>query len=205
MRPPPGPMTRPRWLLDAERVDHAIYNAIAGTDTPSLDRAMNRLTRAANYSRVSLTAAALLAVTRGPRGRLAAADGLASIAVTSAVVNVAIKPLGRRRRPDPAGLEVPLARQVRVPSSASFPSGHSASAFAFATGVGRVLPREAAPLRALAALVAYSRVHTGVHYPADVLAGSLLGGAFAQLTTHALERRLDSNGAHGGVHRVLHN
>jgi membrane-associated phospholipid phosphatase len=50
-----------------------------------------------------------------------------------------------------------------------------------------VLPREAAALRALAALVAYSRVHTGVHYPGDVLAGSLLGGALAQLTTHALE------------------
>ncbi len=185
-------MTRPRWLLDAERVDHAIYTAIAATDTPSLDRAMNRLTRAADYSRLSLTAAALLIVTRGRPGRLAAADGLASIVVTSAIVNLAIKPLSRRRRPDPVGVEVPLARQVRVPSSASFPSGHSACAFAFATGVGRVLPREAAPLRALAALVAYSRVHAGVHYPADVLAGSLLGGALAQLTTNALARRVDS-------------
>ena len=44
-------------------------------------------------------------------------------------------------------------------------------------------PAAAVPLRALAALVAYSRVHTGVHYPGDVLAGALIGTALAQLTT----------------------
>jgi membrane-associated phospholipid phosphatase len=181
---------RPRWLQDAERVDHAIYAAVAATETPTLDRAMNRLTRAADHSKLSLTAAALLAVSQGREGRLAAGAGLASLAVASAIVNLAIKPLGRRRRPDPVAGEVPMARQVRVPSSTSFPSGHSASAFAFATGVGRVLPREAVALRGLAALVAYSRVHTGVHYPGDVLAGSLMGGALAQLTTGALEHRL---------------
>jgi len=66
-----------------------------------------------------------------------------------------------------------------MPSSASFPSGHSAAAFAFATGVGHVLPWTAFPLRALGGLVAYSRVHTGVHFPGDVVVGSLLGGAIA--------------------------
>lgn len=184
---------RPRWLSDAERLDHAIYGTIAATDTPTLDRAMNRLTRAADHSKLSFASAALLAITQGRDGRIAAAAGLASLGVTSAVVNLAIKPLGRRRRPDPTAREVPVARQVRVPSSTSFPSGHSASAFAFATGVGWVLPREAVPLRALAGLVAYSRVHTGVHYPGDVLAGSLLGSALAQLTTGALDQRLNMN------------
>jgi undecaprenyl-diphosphatase len=77
-----------------------------------------------------------------------------------------------------------------MPTTTSFPSGHSAAAFAFATGVGNVLPREAAALRVLAATVAYSRVHTGVHYPGDAIAGSLLGGAIAQLTSSAIERRL---------------
>jgi len=60
-------------------------------------------------------------------------------------------------------------------------------AFAFATGVGQVAPTAAVPLRALAALVAYSRVHTGVHYPGDAIVGSLIGGALAQATVHALD------------------
>jgi membrane-associated phospholipid phosphatase len=49
------------------------------------------------------------------------------------------------------------------PISRSFPSGHSAAAFAFASGAGREMPQTAIPLHGLAALVAYSRVHTGVH------------------------------------------
>ena len=182
-------LRRPAALRDFERVDVAVYAAIAATPTPSLDRVMSRLARAADYSRLSLAAAALLAATRGADGRRAAAQGLASIAVTATVVNVAVKPLARRRRPDPTGSSVPAARHVRMPRSRSLPSGHSAAAFAFATGVGNVLPREAIPLRALAAMVGYSRVHTGVHYPGDVLIGALLGTALAQATTNALDRR----------------
>src|SRR3954469_23843630 len=183
---PPGLV---RWLEDAERIDVALYAAIAQTPTPTLDRAMARLSRAADYSRLSLVSAAVLAATGGRRGSRAATMGLASVGVATTVVNLGLKPLGRRRRPDRAVEQVPLARQVRMPASTSFPSGHSATAFAFATGVGQVLPTAALPLRALAALIAYSRIHTGVHYPGDVVGGALMGTALAQLTTHALDRR----------------
>jgi len=81
-----------------------------------------------------------------------------------------------------------------MPLSTSFPSGHSASAFAFASGVGASLPVAAVPLRALATLVAYSRVHTGVHYPADVVAGSVLGGAIAPVVVSVLDRRIGVRG-----------
>ena len=185
-------------LEEAERLDVAVYAAIARTETPTLDRAMSRLSRAADYSKLSLAAAALLSAVGGERGRRAAALGLASVGVTATVVNVALKPAGRRRRPDRLAQEVPLARHVRMPSSSSFPSGHSASAFAFATGVGHVLPPAAAGLRALAALVGYSRVHTGVHYPGDVVAGALIGTTLAQATTRALERRGYGEGMRSG-------
>jgi membrane-associated phospholipid phosphatase len=174
-----------RGLEDMQRVDVALYAAIAQTPTPALDRAMASLSQTANYSRLSLAAAAVLAVTGGRRGRRAAAAGLASVGVTATVVNLGIKPLGRRSRPDRAVERVPVARHVRMPSSTSFPSGHSATAFAFATGVGHVLAPAAIPLHGLAALVAYSRVHTGVHYPGDVVAGALIGTVLAQLTAHA--------------------
>ncbi|WP_028057889.1 phosphatase PAP2 family protein [Candidatus Solirubrobacter pratensis] len=180
---------RPRWLLDAERVDHAIYAAVAATPTPSLDRFMIALSHAADGSVLWIATASALAVARGPRGRRAAGAGLASIAVTSAAVNLVAKPLARRRRPDRIALQVPVARHVPMPASRSLPSGHAASAFAFATGAGHALHRESAALRVLAALVAYSRVHTGVHFPADVVVGSLMGTVCSATATRAIERR----------------
>jgi len=176
----------PAWLDDAKRIDVAVFAAVAATPSPSLDRAMGRLSRAADYSRLSLVSAALMALGGGRAGRRAAVTGLASVGVTSAVVNAVVKPVGMRRRPDREANEVPFARHVPMPGSSSFPSGHSANAFAFATGVGHNLPQAGVPLRALAALVAYSRVHTGVHYPGDVVAGALLGAALAQVTARRL-------------------
>ena len=176
-----------RWLEDAERVDVALYAAIAQTPTPALDRAMARLSHSADYSRLSLAAAGALAVFGGGRGRRAAAVGLASVGVTATVVNLGIKPLGRRPRPDRAVERVPVARHVRMPSSTSFPSGHSATAFAFATGVGHVLARAGIPLHGLAALVAYSRVHTGVHYPGDAVVGSVIGASTATVVSAVMD------------------
>ncbi|MGO9957407.1 MAG: phosphatase PAP2 family protein [Solirubrobacteraceae bacterium] len=177
----------PAWFLDVERLDAAVFAAIVHTPTPSLDRHLRRLTQAADYSRLWLGSAAILAATRGARGRRAAVTGLASVVVTSAIANLVIKPIGGRRRPDPS--EASADRRAPMPGSTSFPSGHTASAFAFATGVGGVLPRDAIPIRVLASAVAYSRIHTGVHYPTDVVAGALLGTAIAQITDRALDRR----------------
>jgi undecaprenyl-diphosphatase len=177
-----------RFLDAAHVVDVRVYQAVAGTSTPQLDEPLRVLSGAANYSRLSMAAAALLALT-GPRGRRAAVAGLASVAVTSATVNIVAKLATRRRRPARADLGVLEARHVPMPQSTSFPSGHSASAFAFSAGVGHVWPVAAVPLHALAATVAYSRVHTGVHYPGDVLAGSLIGVGAAALTTRLLDRR----------------
>jgi undecaprenyl-diphosphatase len=74
-----------------------------------------------------------------------------------------------------------------MPRSPSFPSGHAASAVAFASGAGRVSRAASLPLHALAALVGYSRVHTGVHYPSDVMVGALTGAAIADLTAGVLD------------------
>lgn len=176
------------WLADAERLDVAVYAAIADTPTPNLDRGLSRLSRAADRSKLSLAGAGALALAGGADGRRAAMTGLASLAVTSVIVNAGLKLAARRRRPDPDAHAVPGARRVRMPVTRSFPSGHSAAAFAFATGVGDVMPAAAIPLRALAVAVAYSRVHTGVHYPGDVIVGALSGVTLAELTCRGLRR-----------------
>ena len=160
-------------------MDKAVYQAVAAIPTPALDRSLARLSDAADHSVLWLAGAGLLAAVGGARGRRAAWAGVVSLGVTSAVTNLALKRLLPRRRPDRLGATVPAARWVRMPTSRSFPSGHSASAFAFAAAVGSVLPPLSLPLHLLAAAVAYSRVHTGVHYPGDTIAGALIGAAVA--------------------------
>ena len=181
------------WQDEIVRLDGALYSAVATTATPELDRYFRRLSGAADHSKLWIASAGLLAAAGGQSRRRAAVNGLASIAVTSAVVNLVLKPLSRRRRPDRRRHRVPIGRRVRMPTSTSFPSGHAASAFAFATGVATAAPRAALPLSAAAALVSYSRVHTGVHYPSDVIAGSVLGAGLAPVVVAALDRRRSAN------------
>ena len=173
-------------------LDRAIYTAIAETPTPDLDGPLRRLSELADNSRLWLGIAAGLAVVGGPAGRRAAARGILSVGVTSAVVNIGVKSVYRRRRPDRAGVGVPEGRHVEMPSSRSFPSGHSASGFAFAGSVGQDLPALALPLRFLALAVAYSRVHTGVHYPGDAVIGSIIGAGIAQAIAGLTENVVDA-------------
>jgi membrane-associated phospholipid phosphatase len=173
------------WLSEAAEVDRALYNAVTLTPTPRMDAVMRNVSKAANHSRVSIAIAALLGAAGGPRGRRAATSGLVCVAASSAIINLAIKPLGRRRRPERP--EAP-ARAVPMPRSRSFPSGHTAAAVAFASGVARELPPAGIPLQTLAALVGYSRVHTGVHYPGDVVAGAVLGASIADVATGLIIR-----------------
>lgn len=115
----------------------------------------------------------------GRRARIGAARGLAAIAVASAVSNGLLKPVFRRHRP---GHQEPL---VPRPGSFAFPSGHSASAFAFAAAACWQQPALAPMLGPLAAAVAYSRVRTGVHHRGDVLAGNAIGAAIGLAVTTA--------------------
>ena len=131
------------------------------------------VTRAANYSRLWLLIAGGLAASGSRQARIAAGRGVLAIAIASAVANGPAKLLVRRRRPF-SGARPAL---IPIPRTTSFPSGHSASAFAFATGACGEMPALAPALVPLAAVVAYSRVHTGVHYPSDVAAGAALGVA----------------------------
>ena len=82
---------------------------------------------------------------------------------------IADRPRPPLRYPDPAPL-------VPNPHTPSFPSGHAATSFACAATLARFAPRRVAiALYVLAALIAYSRVYVGVHYPLDVIGGAVLG------------------------------
>lgn len=164
-----------RAAAAAREWDHAAFRRFS-KDRSLLDKTLVPLGRAADRSHLWLVLAAILAVAGGRRSRRAALRGVLSIAVTSALTNGPLKTLSRRTRP--VG-EVLRHRFGREPKSSSFPSGHTASAVAFATGVGLELPPVAVPLGAVAAAVGASRVYAGVHYPSDVIAGATVGAAVA--------------------------
>jgi diacylglycerol kinase family enzyme len=139
----------------------------------AFDVVMRVLSTAANHGKLWF-GFALAGAVAGRSTRRAAIRGVGSLALASFTANSLIKPLVGRRRPD---LErTHLARRIGTrPWTSSFPSGHSASAAAFATGVGLELPVAALAIAPVAAGVAYSRVHVGVHYKSDVVVGCLIG------------------------------
>jgi undecaprenyl-diphosphatase len=187
-RRPTAHLRTPHLVRDLATLDQALYEAVTVTRTPTLDSALRRLSAAADHSKLSFAVAGLLAL-RGGRSRRAAALGVAAIGVASTTANLLGKQLVRRPRPHRSADSPFPGRHVPMPDSASFPSGHTASAVAFAAAVGPTLPAAAVPLGLLACAVGYSRIHTGVHYPGDVVAGALLGTGSAALVMAVAARR----------------
>jgi diacylglycerol kinase family enzyme/membrane-associated phospholipid phosphatase len=174
-----------RWMRNAldkiVAIDTSLFGRVAKSRTPTLDHVLPRLSMAANNSILWVIASALLTAFGGRRGKRAALRGMGSIGITSLFVNQVVKRLVRR--PRPSLRRVPRARHLRAqPLTTSFPSGHAASAAAFATGVAAEYPKAALPLGALAAAVGYSRTYVGVHYPMDVAVGAGIGVGASLLT-----------------------
>src|SRR3954462_13391885 len=161
----------------------ARLHALVGTIPASpADRWLRRLSTAANHGRIWVAIAVLLGLKKGSLRR-GAIRGLGSLGVSSLLVNVVLKRISGRVRPDLANLRADRRRR-REPGTLSFPSGHAASAAAFAAGVAMENSLAGTALAPVAAAVGYSRVHVGVHYPGDVLAGFLVGGAVAVGSQH---------------------
>ncbi|MFJ4774970.1 bifunctional phosphatase PAP2/diacylglycerol kinase family protein [Streptomyces sp. NPDC088762] len=164
------------WRGSVARWDRALFDMVARRHWPGADRVLPRLGRAANHGVLWGGTAVALTAFGSARARKAALRGIASLALASATINTVGKWSVRRPRPLLDG--VPAVRQLSTqPQTTSFPSGHSASAFAFTAGLALESPGWGAVLAPVAASVAFSRVYTGVHYPSDVAAGAALGVA----------------------------
>jgi undecaprenyl-diphosphatase len=166
-------------------VDERLFDAVALWHAPLLDRSMPELSIVATKSRLWMGIATLLAIFGGAKGRRTAIEGMVAIGVNSFVVNVPLKSAVRRKRPDDV---VPEERRLAKPESYSFPSGHTASAAAFSGVVGRAYPKLWLPINVLAAMVGFSRVYTGVHFPGDVLGGWFVGKVVALLVNAVATR-----------------
>lgn len=162
-------------------VDRWLFDRVATAHVPGADPALTRLSHSADHGRLWFGVAAGLAAFGGHTARRAALRGVGSLAIASLTVNTVVK--WSARRPRPLLDLVPAVRHLtRQPRTTSFPSGHSASAAAFATGVALESTRYGALIAPVAASVAFSRIYVGVHYPGDVLAGMAIGAGAAALT-----------------------
>ena len=163
----------PKWV---RRADAAAGRAVNRRHThPNVDRFWMQLTSFADNGVLWWTTAGVLAVTRRRR---ASVRGLLSLLGASALTNLIAKQLFGGDRPLLA--DVPIGRHLpKHPTTPSFPSGHSASAAAFATGVALERPRAGAAIAPIALGVAYSRMHTGAHWLSDVVGGLAIGAAVA--------------------------
>lgn len=176
------------------RLDRRLLSRAADARSPGADRALTGLSTAADNGLLWYGVAAVLTATGRRRPRTAAASGLLGLAIASTTVNGPLKYVWRRDRP-PTDVLGSRGALLPLPRTFSFPSGHSASAFAFATGVSTAMPPVAPAVLPLAAGVAYSRVHTGVHYPSDVVVGAGLG-ALAGVVAARIAMRVRASSVH---------
>jgi undecaprenyl-diphosphatase len=164
------------------RVDAEIVRRIGDLRPTPVDDGFRRLGHVADHSKLWFAVAAVLIGRKGATRR-AGLRGVAAIGGASFAASLVGKRLFPRRRPAAELLPV-MRRMTRRPRSSSFPSGHAASAAAFASAVAMEHRGAAAVVIPLAAAVGYSRVHTGVHWPSDVAAGAAIGVASAYATRH---------------------
>jgi undecaprenyl-diphosphatase len=100
---------------------------------------------------------------------------------------VVLKKTFRRRRPY---VVVEKYERIHIPSDEfSFPSGHTAGGFVMAAIVSNFFPAATLPMYAWATGIGLSRVLLRVHFVSDIIAGSLLGTAFALLSLNLLGYR----------------
>ena len=167
--------TMPRWIGRLDRGANRRINA--SRSWHAHDRGYSRLSHAADNGVLWYAFAAALVLLGHRR---AAVRGIGSMLVAGVMSDVVVKRFFDGARP--VSTEVPIARRLRAyPTTTSFPSGHSASAAGFATGVALESGRSGLIVAPVAAAVAYSRMHVGAHWLSDVLGGVAIGATVALL------------------------
>ncbi len=156
------------------------------------DVVMPFVTTKQNWYPVWLAAIILLCWKGGAKGRWVVLIVLLAVSTSDLTVNRLFKPLFHRIRPCNVVQNAHLLLGKK--SSFSMPSSHATNFFAVATVFSYYYRKYQAIFLFLAALVAYSRIAVGVHYPFDVLVGALLGMLIGYLWTIAFKRLLANKG-----------
>ncbi len=152
------------WELDLLHWFQSIHNTV-------LDWLVPKITMLGNAGWFWIAVTLLLLVL--PLNRKMGVQAAISLILTVIICNIILKPSIMRCRP--CWLEPEVQLLVKVPHDYSFPSGHSNASFAVATAIFTRNKKLGIPALILAAAIAISRLYVFVHWPTDVLVGTLTG------------------------------
>lgn len=152
------------WELDLLHWFQSIHNT-------ALDWLVPKITMLGNAGWFWIAVTLLLLLL--PFNRKMGFQAAISLILTVILCNIILKPSIMRCRP--CWLEPEVQLLVKVPHDYSFPSGHSNASFAVATAIFTRNKKLGIPALILAAAIAISRLYVFVHWPTDVLVGTLTG------------------------------
>ena len=152
------------WELDLLHWFQSIHNSV-------LDLIVPKITMLGDAGWFWIVITLLLLIL--PFNRKMGLQAAISLILTVIICNVILKPSIMRCRP--CWLEPEVQLLVKVPHDFSFPSGHSNASFAVATAICTRNKKLGIPALILAAAIAISRLYVFVHWPTDVLVGTLTG------------------------------
>ncbi|HSP16367.1 MAG TPA: phosphatase PAP2 family protein [Thermoanaerobaculia bacterium] len=169
----------------ADEYDTAIIKAIHTIDNPRMHRAMHAVTQLGTHAAIG-TAAGLTAIAMLRKGRKDEAWTVIVSTGGAMAINSLLKNVFQRQRPQE------MARRIKLPTSHSFPSGHSLlSAATYPIVAHHLVEQQSLGVQAVAHTLAglmilsvgFSRVYFGVHFPSDVLGGFAAGFGWLGLTS----------------------
>ena len=152
-------------------IELAILDAIQGLRFPALDFVMSYITHLGDAGLLFIVLTLLLLSFK--KTRIYGVVCATALVLDFLSVNLIIKPLVARERPFTLRPEIALL--VKQPLDYSFPSGHTAVSFAFASAISAYSKRYRLWAYVLAAVIAFSRLYLYLHFPSDVLAGAAIG------------------------------
>jgi undecaprenyl-diphosphatase len=174
------------WLLSLDTDLFILLNT--RLTHPLLDRMMSGVTTQSNWYPVLAGAWIALIIWGGRRGRMAAVMLVIALALSDQITCSVLKPLVGRLRPCNALTSDQCRLLVGASSAKSFPSAHASNSFVMATVAAWGHRRLAPVFFVVAALVAYSRIYVGLHYPLDAVAGAALGVLIGRITIWVVVR-----------------
>lgn len=171
--PQAGKLSSMDTLAPLRSGDHRLVKRMAAWDSAWARQLLPPVEEAVEHTKLWWAVAAVMAAGGGWRGRKAASAGITAMTVAELLSNGVVKQLVERRRPPKEW--IPHHDVQDRPDSSSFPSGHTAAAVAFTAAVAPTWPWVGAACLVPTVMVAIERIHSGAHYPTDVIAGAAIG------------------------------